>query len=161
MLKRRKYEFENAEKLNLLPLMDAIFIFIFFLLSSSDMNDFREISPAIRKISELTESSEIKDDPLNLKIIASYERLIIQKGLEETVVKSIEGFGEEQLRELSDSILLLKKQYSKENNIIVLPAKQFRFEDIIKVLDAIKQPQLVTKGDETPAIFENIALEPL
>ena len=72
--KRRK-----NEKLNLIPILDSVFIFIFFLLMSAQFLDLYEIGSDVPIVKSLPSSSS-DDKALNLTLEIFQDSVIIKKG---------------------------------------------------------------------------------
>lgn len=129
---RRKLN--KAPKLNLIPILDAIFIFIFFLLMSAQFIDIYEIGSD----APITTSSENhpEKNPLNLTIELSKNKIVIKKGIDGIIHKTIQI---KNLTEYNKSLQELKKQYPKENSAILKPARNFKYENIVKVIDQTRE----------------------
>lgn len=130
---RRKKLTQDA-KLNLIPILDAIFIFIFFLLMSAQFIDIYEIGSD----APITTSSENhpEKNPLNLTIELSKNKIVIKKGIDGIIHKTIKI---KNLTEYNQSLQELKKQYPKENSAILKPARNFKYENIVKVIDQTRE----------------------
>tara|TARA_Y100000385_G_C12735057_1_gene484389 strand:- start:137 stop:637 length:501 start_codon:yes stop_codon:yes gene_type:complete len=130
---RRKKLTQDA-KLNLIPILDAIFIFIFFLLMSAQFIDIYEIGSD----APITTSSENhpEKNPLNLTIELSKNKIVIKKGIDGIIHKTIKI---KNLTEYNKSLQELKKQYPKENSAILKPARNFKYENIVKVIDQTRE----------------------
>jgi biopolymer transport protein ExbD len=120
----------KAPKLNLIPILDAIFIFIFFLLMSAQFIDIYEIGSD----APITTSSENhpEKNPLNLTVELSKNKVVIKTGIDGTIHKS---FNLKNLKDYNKALQELKKQYPKENSAILKPARNFKYESIVKVID--------------------------
>lgn len=156
---------KKPPKLNLIPILDAIFIFIFFLLMSAQFLDIYEIgsdAPITSSSEELPKDKK----PLNLVLQLSEKKIIIKTGLDENILKTIELT---KLSELNTSLIELKKQYPKENSAILRPDKKFKYEDIVKVIDKTRQIEAKgvfisaidnkNKKIQTQKLFENIIFD--
>lgn len=120
----------KAPRLNLIPILDAIFIFIFFLLMSAQFIDMYEIGTD----APITTSSENhpEKNPLNLTVELSKNKVVIKTGIDGTIHKS---FNLKNLKDYNKALQELKKQYPKENSAILKPARNFKYESIVKVID--------------------------
>jgi len=143
--KRKKPE----EKLNLVPIMDSVFIFIFFLLMSASFLKIYEIGSPIPIISESEPPKEEKD-PLALTLSLETNELKLSKGVPSQVVKVFKRSetGEFDLEDLHATLISLKKNHLDEESIIFEPVGDLTYEDIVKVMDAVRS---LNKTDE--AIF--------
>ncbi len=143
--KRKKPE----EKLNLVPIMDSVFIFIFFLLMSASFLKIYEIGSPIPIISE-SEPPKDEKEPLALTLSLETNELKLSKGVPSQLVKVFkrsEG-GEFDLEDLHSTLINLKKSHLDEESIIFEPVGDLTYEDIVKVMDAVRT---LNKTDE--AIF--------
>ena len=73
----------DKEGLNLIPILDAVFIFIFFLLMSAEFLNLREIGSDVPIVQSLPSKSD-KKDALNLTLEITPQYVIIKKGLKGT-----------------------------------------------------------------------------
>ena len=126
-------------KPNLTPLLDAIFIFIFFLLFSSDLKQIFEIPVDIPIISE-SDSKKSDEEPLGLTLQLKKESLTLLSGAPLKIIKDIKNKEEEiyDLEELHKTLISIKKKYKKEKTIIIDPVFNLKYENLIKVLDNIR-----------------------
>lgn len=127
------------EKLNLVPIMDAIFIFIFFLLMSASFLKIYEIGSDVPIISD-SEPPKDKKEPLALTLTLDTNELILSKGVPSQQVKKFvrQADGQFNLIELHNTLIDFKKQYTHENSIIFEPVGDLTYEDIVKVMDAVR-----------------------
>ncbi len=136
-MKRKK--FNKAPKLNLIPILDAIFIFIFFLLMSAQFIDIYEIGSDPPIVS--TTNSKMDKPPLNLTLVLSKSQIIIKTGLDEVTYKT---FNSHQLKEFNQELIELKRKNPTENSAILKPNKNFKYEMIVKVIDNTRE---ITSSD--------------
>jgi biopolymer transport protein ExbD len=144
---RRKKKTE--EKLNLIPIMDSVFIFIFFLLMSSQFIKIMEIGSDVPIVSE-AEPPKNKN-PLALVLKVMPEEIILTKGLNASLVGKYPRLetGDYDLEKLHSNLLELKKTDLNEESIVIEPHQQIGYEDLIKVMDAVR---IIEKTDE--ALFK-------
>lgn len=156
---------KQIQKINLTPIMDTIFIFIFFLLMSSQFININQIGTDAPIISEINPEKDPKK-PLNLTLVVSENQVIVKTGLEE----KIEGnYTFEQFDELNEKLLELKQNNPSEKTAILRPDTRVKYQDIVKVIDIAKEIQkenvLVTSvssnGIETKSnkLFDQIVFE--
>lgn len=171
MFKIPKRDEHVVEKINLIPIMDAVFILIFFLLFSAQFIKIYEITSDAPIINELPPEEKLKKDPLNLIIKINTDGITITTGLDSIIHTEIPkdsfDYNYEKLKQV---VLDLKKSHLNEKYAIVAPEKDVKYEYIIKIIDAIKllpenQKQLkVSINGEVKTlynIFDNVVLEPL
>jgi biopolymer transport protein ExbD len=114
--KNFKYKFQRP---NLIPILDAVFIFIFFLLFSADFVNLFEINSNVPIVSD---SPPPKKIPLNLTLRITSNSLTLKTGLNGRVVRSFRKSGDNyDLRALHQSLIEIKKQNINERTIIFEP----------------------------------------
>lgn len=132
---RRKAQ--KITKLNLIPILDAIFIFIFFLLMSAQFMDIYEIHANTPSTKEITEKEEQEKKPLNLKVLISSDELIVKTGLNSTTLAKFEN-NEQGLSNLRAKLVELKANHPNEKTAIVVPDNKVKYKKIVPVIDHIK-----------------------
>ena len=125
---------KKPPKLNLIPILDAIFIFIFFLLMSAQFIDIYEIGSDAPITS--TSTQEMKKPPLNLTLKLNNNKIVVTTGLDENIYKE---YTMSELAKLNEGLMELKKQNPKENSAIFKPASNFKYEKIVKVIDVTRE----------------------
>ncbi len=169
-MKKREIVYKN-EKLNLIPIMDAVFIFIFFLLFSIQLIKLYEIEMDAPIVNEVPQVSQTDEDPLSLRVKIKKGLYVVTKGIDETEIKRFDSFEDKALDELNLFIWEVKKKYPNEKDVIVSPNPMIAYDAIVKVIDAVKirpagevDQEVNFKGKEIflgKKMFNNIALEPL
>lgn len=163
MIQRRRVK--KMPKLNLIPILDAIFIFIFFLLMSAQFIDIYEIG-SDAPITTSVEQPKKDKEPLNLTLEIRKDKIIVKTGLDGNVYKSI---NETELNKLNDVLIELKNQNPKENSAILKPLSTYEYHKIVKIIDAtrevIKPNVFVTSVDDnnrkyaSRVLFDKIIFE--
>lgn len=137
------------EKLNLVPIMDSVFIFIFFLLMSAQFLHVMEIGSPVPIISD-QEPPKKEKDPLALQLMIQPQELVLTKGLNKQIVgrytRTVDGGYE--LDKLHAQLVEIKKNEIEEETIILQPEWDLAYEEIVKIMDAVR---ILNKTDE--AIF--------
>jgi biopolymer transport protein ExbD len=138
------------EKLNLVPIMDSIFIFIFFLLMSASFLKIYEIGSPIPIVSDQEPPKE-KKDPLALTMVIEKNSISLNKGVPSRMIQKFTrlGDGEFNYDEIHSVLIELKKQHVDEDSIIFEPIDDLTYEEIVKIMDAVR---MLNKTDE--AIFK-------
>lgn len=144
---RRKRK-EPMQKLNLIPILDAVFIFIFFLLMSANFIKIFEIPSDVPIVSEATPPNDKKPLALTLKITSS--GILVYQGVPSTLIKRINKTtgGEYDYESLRSYAIGLKQRYTHEKSMILEPITDISYEEIVKIMDSIRS---LRKTD--PAIF--------
>lgn len=128
------------EKLNLVPIMDSIFIFIFFLLMSATFLKINEVASDVPIISD-AEPPKDQKDPLALSLKMDTNELTLSRGIPARVIQTFkrQGDGQFHLDELHAALIGLKKQYLDENTIILEPEGELTYEEIVKIMDSVRK----------------------
>lgn len=144
--KRKKPE----EKLNLVPIMDSIFIFIFFLLMSASFLKIYEIGSDVPIVSD-AEPPKDEKDPLALTLKIDNNKMTLLKGVPSKEFKTFTKMenGEFNYEELHTVLIDLKKQFIDEETIIFEPEGELTYEEIVKIMDSVR---MINRTDE--AIFK-------
>jgi biopolymer transport protein ExbD len=134
--KRKKPE----PKLNLVPIMDAIFIFIFFLLMSATFLKINEVGSDVPIISE-AEPPKDQKDPLALSLKMATDTLTLSRGIPSRVIQTFKKLpdGQFNLDELHATLIDLKKQHLDENSISLEPEGELTYDEIVKIMDTVRK----------------------
>ncbi|MFP5490909.1 MAG: ExbD/TolR family protein [Bacteriovoracia bacterium] len=147
---RTRHEMKKPERINLIPIMDAVFIFIFFLLMSAQFINVFEIGSSVPMVREVRED-KIDKDPLNLVIEIHAEEVIVKKGKDGTKVGTFKDADLDKMRTLLGT---LKTKYPKEKVAQLRPQGKIPFHRLVKVIDHAKEnPATQTK------LFEEIVFD--
>lgn len=135
------------EKLNLVPIMDSVFIFIFFLLMSASFLKIYEIGSPIPIISDQEPPRQDKD-PLALAITLETNELILLRGVPQKEIKRFQRMpdGTFDYEAIHATLIEIKKQNVDEDSIIFEPVGDLTYEEIVKVMDAVR---MMKKTDDT------------
>ena len=137
MLKPKKRK-NTMKRLNLIPILDAVFIFIFFLLMSAQFIDIHEIGTDAPAVSTL-ESLKNKRPPLNLVLDINSKSLIIKTGIEGHVHKTIpKQNGKYDLKVLTKVLTKIKSKNMEEESIIMRPKANIPYDQIITIMDSVR-----------------------
>jgi biopolymer transport protein ExbD len=133
--KRKKEE----QKLNLIPILDAIFIFIFFLLMSANFIKVNEIQSDVPIISS-SPPPKVKKKPLALTVTVKKNSLIVMTGVPAKIRKVIKNKTQDSydMQTLHDYLLTIKKSNLSENTVILEPKHDVPYEVLIKIMDSIR-----------------------
>ena len=134
---RRKSR-SNTSRLNLVPILDAVFIFIFFLLMSASFLNLFEISSDVPIISSTPPKTN--DKPLALTVIIQNQRIDIATGVPSRVRASFERDeeGKYDLEALRQYLLNLKKDNVRENTAIFEPRINLDYSTLVEIMDAVR-----------------------
>ena len=137
---------KTAQKLNLNPVMDAVFIFIFFLLMSASFMKIYEIASDIPIISD-QEPPKDQKNPLALTLTAETNKIIFSRGIPSRTFKTFnrDASGEFNYDEIHQFLVGVKKSHVNENTLIFEPSNELTYEEIVKIMDAVR---MLNKTDE-------------
>jgi biopolymer transport protein ExbD len=118
-------------KPNLIPILDAIFIFIFFLLMSAQFIDIFQFGTEAPIIAS---SQQAPKEPLNLTLSIGAKKIKLMTGMNNTVVAN---YTLENIKEISAKLTELKLKHPDEKTIILKPETNIDYQKIVLVVDAI------------------------
>lgn len=146
----RRHKSKNEQGLNLVPILDAVFILIFFLLMSAQFVKIFEIGSDVPIVSE-SEPPKDKKKPLALTLSITKRGFDLSTGVPSKRIKRIKKTqnGDYDLVALHDYLVGLKKRYINEETIVLKPIVDLTYEEIVKIMDEIR---LLKKTDD--AIFK-------
>ena len=141
---------KKEQGLNLVPILDAVFILIFFLLMSAQFVKIFEIGSDVPIISN-AEPPKSKKKPLALTLEIKKKSIDIFMGVPSKRVKRIAKVsdGSYNLVALHDYLVDLKKTNLNEESIILEPLVDLTYEEIVKIMDEIR---ILKKTDD--ALFK-------
>lgn len=166
-MKFRRRKPKKMEKLNVIPILDAVFIFIFFLLMSAQFLKVYEIgsdAPAVTTI----DNKKDKRPPLNLILDITKTQIVVKTGLDENVVKSIPMKEKDYDHKALVKVLVeLKKNNMDESSIIFRPKSKVPYKKLVKIMDTVRNLEVGKidgrnkKGKvvETTTLFDQIIFE--
>ncbi len=142
---------KKPEKLNLVPILDSVFIFIFFLLMSAQFVEVYEIGSSLPMTKEASTKPEDKD-PLNLTLEISKDKAVVVKtGLRDSRSRT---FASTQYKEMKTYLIELKGRHPKENTMILKADSKVPFQDLITVIDSTQMEK-----DSKQKLFEQIVFD--
>src|SRR5690554_6663241 len=100
----RRKKLNSMPKLNLIPILDAIFIFIFFLLMSAQFLDIYEIGSDAPIVTTLS-SPEPDKEPLNLTLEIGASVILVKTGLDGKLYKKVKT---DDLAKLNEVLIEIK-----------------------------------------------------
>ena len=132
--KNYKYEFKRP---NLIPILDAVFIFIFFLLLSANFLKVYEINSNVPTVSSTPPKD--KKPPLNLGVSISKGQLTIYTGVPWVKLKSFPAKdGQFDLNLFHDYLIAIKKNNLSERTITLEPKDDVEYETLVKIMDSVR-----------------------
>jgi len=144
------HKIKKPEKLNLVPILDSVFIFIFFLLMSAQFVDVYEIGSSLPMTKEVPDKKEEKD-PLNLTLEVNKEQIIVKTGLKTSKSRT---FASTQTKEMKDYLRELKQKHPDENTMILKADPKISFQNLVTFIDATQETK-----DSKKKLFEQIVFD--
>ncbi len=141
---------KKPEKLNLVPILDSVFIFIFFLLMSAQFVEVYEIGSSLPQTLEVPDKQEDKD-PLNLTLEVSKEEVIVRTGFKTNQGRTFASTDKEKMR---DYLKELKRLHPKENTMILKADPKLSFQFLVTIIDSTQMPK-----DSKEKLFEQIVFD--
>ncbi len=142
---------KKPEKLNLVPILDSVFIFIFFLLMSAQFVDVYEIGSSVPMMKEAKNEKQEKD-PLNLTLEVSKTQIVVKTGLRSPRSRT---FASEQKKEIRDYLTELKRQHPKENTMILKADPKISFQNLVTVIDSTQKEKGSKEELFSQIVFDN------
>jgi biopolymer transport protein ExbD len=135
----RRSSKNNMKKLNLIPILDAVFIFIFFLLMTANFIKIYEIGSDVPIIST-TPPPKTNKKPLALTVQINANSIIVKTGLPSRVRKKIgkNELGKYDLETLHNYLVGLKKKWINDEDAIFEPKINLTYEELVEVMDAVR-----------------------
>lgn len=127
--------------------MDSVFIFIFFLLMSASFLKIYEIGSPIPIVSD-QEPPKSKKIPLALAMTLETNEIILMKGVPQREIQRFKRLpdGTFDYEAIHSVLIEIKKQNVDEDSIIFEPIGELTYEEIVKVMDAVR---MLKKTDDT------------
>jgi len=141
---------KKPEKLNLVPILDSVFIFIFFLLMSAQFIDVYEIGSSLPMTKQSTEKPDDKD-PLNLVLEITKDVVVVKTGLKSIISRS---FASTESKEMKEYLIELKRENPLENTIILKADPKVPFQHLVTVIDNTQMSK-----DSKEKLFEQIVFD--
>ncbi len=167
---RQKKKKAAACKPNVIPILDAVFIFIFFLLMSAQFLEIYEIGSDAPAVKTVGQDNKDKKPPLNLTLEVAPSRIVVKTGLDGNVVKTV-GLkdGNYDFNDLASALVGLKKKHVGETSVVIKPDSKVEYKKLVFIMDTCRevpngQPAIVAKNDkgetvETRDLFNQIIFE--
>ncbi|MCK5884114.1 MAG: biopolymer transporter ExbD [Bacteriovoracaceae bacterium] len=127
----------NDTKLNLAPVLDAIFIFIFFLLMSASFSKIYEIASDVPMVSNSEPPKNHKPLALTIKV---YEKgFYVYTGVPSQRIKIIpKQEAKYDTEGLHKFLVEIKKKNTKENSAILEPVIDITYEELVLLMDSVR-----------------------
>lgn len=140
----------KPEKLNLVPILDSVFIFIFFLLMSAQFVDVFEIGSSLPMTREVPADKQDKD-PLNLTLELTQEQIVVKTGLKNPQTRT---FASTKTDEMKTYLRELKQRNPEENTMILKADPRISFQKLVTFIDTTQEPK-----ESKQKLFEQIVFD--
>lgn len=139
-MRRAKKEKQKEQKLNLVPIMDSVFILIFFLLFSTKFIEMYEINADTPVVKEVPDDQEPEKNPLNLILKLSGSDITITTGLDEKVHSTYKKVkdGDFDYKKINLVIAKIRMRKKKEQTVVVRSKKNVKYKTIVRLMDTVK-----------------------
>ena len=141
---------KRPEKLNLVPILDSVFIFIFFLLMSAQFVDVYEIGASAPVVKEVKDDKS-KLDPLNLTLELSREQVVVKTGLR---FKRSRTFAIGQKKEIREFLVELKRRHPQDNSMILKADPKISYQGLVTFIDSTQGSQKNKNDSFTEIVFD-------
>ena len=130
---------KQVKNLNLIPILDSVFIFIFFLLMSANFIEFFEIQSNVPIVSNNTPPP--KKRPLALMVQVLPSSIKVFRGINPKLIKTIGKLpdGNYDLETLHDFLVGMKKRYKREKSIMIEPLTDVTYQVLVDIMDSVRQ----------------------
>lgn len=165
---------EQAEELDLVPIMNLVTILIPFLLMASSFVSLAVIDSTLPAIGAPQESSDDQEETLSLSIAVTDEGFTVMGN--DTALKSKDEEGEDpgpnvpckqlgcptpeayDTKELTRLLGELKDRWPDEENVILVPESDVEYEVLILTMDAARNDPTNTSGGKARDLFPYVVI---
>ncbi len=150
----RKKKAREEVYINIVPLLDATFVFLFFLMFSTAFVHFYEVPSIAPMASSTPEKENPKNPPLALTLRIIADGIEVYTGVPAELRRKIPAIGTEtyDLEELRKYLFQLKNENPNEKAAIINPEIDMTYEKLIDVIDSIrmfkKEDPIITKKEK-------------
>lgn len=147
-LPSRKKKDREEVWINIVPLLDATFVFLFFLMFSTVFVHFYEV-PSVAPIASDSEPPPDKK-PLALTLRIISDGIEVYTGVPAQLQKKVSKVDAENynLEDLRQQLFQIKKDHPGEKSVILNPEVDLSYEKLVEIIDSVR---LLKKTD--PEIF--------
>lgn len=148
-------------KINVVPILDAVFIFIFFLLMNTQIGEFFQIVTSKPLVKSVTASQmeELKGKFFKIKV--TKEKIFFTETAKERVLKEFD-WTPEGLTALHEFAVQMKEKNPKEKSIVIKSKEDIKYKDLVKVVDTVQrkiETGQVNGKKLMSAVYDNLAFE--
>lgn len=141
---RRSGKGNEEIDLPLVPIMDAFVTLIAFLLLATSLLAVTLIDTPVPVVSNLPDDKK-PDKPLMLQLRIDADTLTLSSGFRRIPEQKFPKIEKDyDLVKLHESLIAIRQQFPKEKNIVFMPASDVKYDDLVKLMDAVR---LLSKTD--------------
>lgn len=144
------HKMKKPEKLNLVPILDSVFIFIFFLLMSAQFVDVYEIGSSVPMTKEVPEKDD--KDKLNLTMEVTKEKVVLKHGLKKPISRT---FASTEAPQMKEYLRELKRSHPTESTMIVKADPKISFQTLVTFIDSTQELKESKKKLFDQIVFDN------
>jgi len=152
-LPSRRRKKPQEQKVNLIPILDGIFILIFFILSAAQFVKLKEIGSDL-PVYRLATDSDIPKKAFSLKVIITESDIQIVNNEKNEILQRFNIGDTNLLPKITEFLLTLKTKYPEEFKVKIKVAESYNYQSLVKILDAIRQSRSVE--GETQLLFNQL-----
>lgn len=144
-LPSRRRKKPQEQKVNLIPILDGIFILIFFILSAAQFVKLKEIGSDL-PVYKLSADNDISPKEFSLKVIITEGEIQILNDEKNEILQKFNVADTSLLRNISEFLITLKTKYPEEFKAKIQVTENYNYQSLVKILDAIRQSRS-TEGE--------------
>ena len=145
-------------KPDLIPIMDGVFIMIFFLLAIGNFIKINEIGSdlPIYRVNANPNPEKLK---FSLRVLISKTNVKLINDVNQDVLFESDFNSDPKLGLLSQKVIELKQKYSDQDRAIITPEENVQYLQLVKVLDAVRQYRPAGLDTENVKLFNQFVFE--
>lgn len=148
-------------KINVVPVLDAVFIFIFFLLMNTQIGEYFQITTSKPIVKSITASQMEDLKGKFFKVKVSNDKILFTEGAKEKVLKEF-TWNQDDLVLLHEFAKQMKQNNPKEKSIVVKSKTDVKYKNLVKIVDAVQRKVEVAEVSNKKImmpLYENLAFE--
>ncbi len=156
--RRKKRKFTP---LNLIPILDVVFILIFFLLASAQLLRIFEIGSDL-PIFRVSTKQDQKEDQFELKVTVNKNSVLLTNYKKGVLIKKInvtDWENEKTMKDINEALISIKKSHPDENRVVVTAQRSVSYQDLVMVLDNVRTNNQAGVKEEDKFLFRQIMFE--
>ncbi len=154
--RRKKRKVSN---LNLIPILDVVFVLIFFLLFSVQLLKIFEIGTDLPVFKLVKEQKKEDKKKFELKIYVDNQNIRFVNSINRRTIDkiSVDWENEDFYKELNEKIVKIKTENPEEERVVLTPRNNVEYQNLVKFMDQIRSNKSDPESKEK--LFEQIIFE--